>query len=258
MVDKIQTIEQMRKILEEQDNPPILINESTKVHFDLTKEEKEWINSIYISKEDEFVLYLEFNEHKIIVFVKELDWITTQNIEVASYKRGHYTGNNYYSGEYECREILSKSIICAIDLNEKEAIYNKNNDIMSFLPGDLINIIWINYLPLVTLTAHEAKALYECSMAYFKGDTKNMPIPSLIIEVDMIIKIGNLSRQELRQIKSSEMQKIKLILKARSEALQLLGNNQTIEDKKINLQTLDIPDNLLPPELKGQKFIGQR
>lgn len=251
-MDKSKVIKQMKDIIDKEMSVASEVEDVEKSDFIF--ENNEWVKSLPKLQNDEFILSLE--DKGVVVCINELDWYTQQNIEVFAYRKRKLSDGKYYAGEYECREILSRAIVWVADILNKEIVFNESNNILNKLPDDIIDVIWSKYYPKINLTAKEANALYSAALSYFRGDVEDKPIPAIIIEFDMIVKIGRLSREEIRNIKTSDMQRMKLILKARAEALKLnaqTNNENSPSQSKDELlqQVLNLPDNIRPPGLQG-------
>lgn len=251
-----ETALKMAKLLSSQsNNNQDLENES----INLTSEESEWVQvNLPSVDKNQVLVYVNYENSKILVCLEELDWVTFQDIEASSYRKRiikesanvsekdpnikllfkESENENkiiFYSGEYECRNILSNAILWVADITSKELMQNKNKQILTKLPHSVISIVWEKFSKVMTLSLKEANALYSAALAYFKGDVEKKPIPSTIILVDMIIKLGRLSKDDIEKIKYSEMERIKLILKARSEALRLINTPTSVETPKENV-----------------------
>ena len=220
-------------------------------------DDQSFVESLPQLSDDEFVLVVEYENIPTIVCVEELDWITTQNIEISAHRKSSIMDDKtYFAGEYECREILRRAIHWVADVVGKEIKNNADGDILSVLPPKFVDTIWNKYYPKTNLTAKEANALYKSALDYFTGEVEKKPVPPIVIEVDMILKMGSMTRKEIRAIKNSEMQRIKIVLKARAEALQLQAKAHTDEDEdaseEIMKSVMDLPKELRPPVLQQQ------
>jgi hypothetical protein len=220
-MDRTEITDKMKNIINNSERSTYI----SKQNNNLSNSEQEWINSLPFEKDNLFI-YLELEDNRVVICIREIDWYTKHNIEVMSYR--NVNGDIYYDGEFERREILSDTINWVAELNSLSIIYNMNNDILSKLNYTLVDNIWNKYSTTISLSLKEANALYTASKAYFSKKVNNTPIPSIVVEVDMMIHFCKLSRDELRNIKYSEMEKIKLILKARSE---VLGLNEISEEQ---------------------------
>lgn len=251
-------IKKMQEIMSQQEGieSPNIAPKRKEEIFKLTEEEVVWVKNLAPIKDDEFLFKISFAFEKIIVCVRDLDWMTYQNIEVESYHKSQNSDNIFYSGETERREVLASAIIWIADVNTREIKFNKNKDILQYLNSFVIELIWEKYLPNLILTSQEANALYSSAYDYFTGNIENKPIPAIVIEVDMMIKFSALSRQEIRAIKTSEMERIKLILKARSRALRLdeIAKTEEPTETKSLSESMGFPDNFFPP---NSAFMGK-
>jgi hypothetical protein len=249
-------VKRMENILSTSENIMFEPEESVAIGDSLDLiDDKAFVESLPVLKNEEFIVIVEYDGISSIVCIEELDWISTQNIEINAHRKS-VTTNTYFAGEYECREVLRRAIRWVVDILSREIKYNEDGNILSWLPQKFVDVIWNKYYPKVNLTAKEANALYKSAIDYFTGEVEEKPVPPLVIEVDMILKMGSLTRKEIQSIKNSEMQRIKLILKARAEALQLQVKTRTDEDKgasdEMMKAIMELPDNLRPPSLKHQ------
>ena len=133
-------------------------------------------------------------------------------------------------------------------------IYDSFLNVTNFwskLKFEIVEYIWEQYQPKVFLGATEAAALYNAAAKYFNGEAQaNSPVPSIIVEVDMMLKFGGLSRAELREISTTEMERMQTVFMARSEALGL-GTRRTRVSSPIPEETdaVDMKDwmSTIPP-----------
>jgi hypothetical protein len=170
----------------------------------------------------EFIIKLDLdNEVTIFVGTRELYWHEMMNIEAYSFRKG-IDDTVYLAGEQERREILRKAVLWVATLPDREFETNEDGQILSKLKFEIVEYIWEQYQPKVFLGATEAAALYNAAAKYFNGEAQaNSPVPSIIIEVDMMLKFGGLSRAELREISTTEMERMQTVFMARAEAIGL-------------------------------------
>jgi len=227
------------------------INDNTD-NTDNTDKITDFINSLpkIKKKKHQFLLNFEFENLNIYSCVRELYWHEALDIETQSLRR---TEDDivYLSGEYERREILKKAIVwiatipdCTLDIND--------GNILKTLKYEVVEQLWSLYYPNVTLAAEEALALYSAAKHYFQGNSNNQAVPSLIVEIDMMIKFGGLNRKELKYISISEMERMQTIFMARAEALGLNNViNNNINNISQNTTNIDEYKDLLPPHVKN-------
>jgi len=146
--------------------------------------------------------------------ILEPTWWVTQKIEYESFKMN--VTDIYYSGEYEKREILRNSIVWVADLNTKDIIYD---EILGRVHATVIEKLWEELYPKLRISSSEASELYNASISYFSNDVKTIPIHPIIIEVDMMLRFGSMSRNDIKNITTTDMERIKIVLMARSEVL---------------------------------------
>jgi hypothetical protein len=215
----------------------------------------EWVKSLPVAIKDEFIMYLEYQKEKFIVCAEELAWNIVQDIDVECYKMGSMSNNVYYAEEHRIRKILSNAIKWIADVNSEEIIYNTDNQILFQIKHEYINVIWGKYNSMVSITVKEVVALESSALAYFQRNIDTKPVPSIIIEVDMLIHFGNLSWDEIRNIKYSKMERIKLVLKARAKAL-IENTGETIKPKSkpnsLMEEVRNLPPGMFPPGVREE------
>ena len=261
-MDKEQIIGQMNNIIN-QSEKKVLFEDTEIIEESVVKipqDKEQWFGTLPKIDSGQFLLIIEDNKDIAVVCVEELDWFTAQTIELSAFRNRRLHEGTYYAGEYECRETLQRAIVWVADTQEEVCVQNTDGNILKKLPIGFIDTVWVKYYPKVNLTAREANALYASAISYFTGDIDGKPIPPLVVEIDMLIKMGTLSRAEIRAIKYSEMQRIKLILKARAEALRMYSSGASRDtgnknqDELMN-QAMQLPPELMPPGLKGAFMI---
>ena len=214
-------------------------------------------------KKNEFLIKIDWeDEDEIYVAVRELYWHEMLEAETQAF-RMKTEEEMYLSGEHERREILKKAILWIAVVPSCEFMSNEDGQILSKLNFDVVEAIWSEYQTYVFLGATEAAALYNAAVKYYNGDSQtNSPVPPMILEVDIMLKFGGMSRKELRKITATEMEKMQTIFMARSEALGLgtrrqiqFMNNDRMGEEEIDQSMLDT----LPPsakEMAGQFLSG--
>lgn len=217
------------------------------------------------TKKNEFLIKIDWEEEdKIYIAVRELFWHEMLDAETQAF-RMRSEEEMYLSGEHERREILKKAILWIAVIPSCEFMSNEDGQILTKLNFDVVEAIWSEYQTYVFLGATEAAALYNSAVKYYNGDSQtNSPVPPMILEVDIMLKFGGMSRKELRKITATEMEKMQTIFMARSEALGLGTRRQTqflnydrrsAEEEEIDQSVLDT----LPPsakEMTGQYLSG--
>jgi hypothetical protein len=250
--------EVIRKMQEAIDLAQSNISKSTLIeeNFDTNIEEiddilsNDWIKSLPIAKDEEFILYLQYEGEKFAICAKELDWFTIQNIELECYKLGTLSEQSFYAELHKQKEVFKRAIVWVADINSEELIYN-DGDILSKIKSDYISMIWDKYNNATNLSLKEAVSLEQAAFTYFSRQIEDKPIPPIVIEVDMLIHFGNLTWREIKAIKYSTMEKIKIVLKARSEALQFDRQIQSTAKIKQNSNELaGLPPELFPPGVR--------
>lgn len=214
-------------------------------------------------KKNEFLIKISWEEdHTIYVAVRELYWHEMLEAESQAF-RIKTEDEMYLSGEHERREILKKAILWIAVVPSCEFMSNADGQILTKLNFDVVEAIWSDYQTYVFLGATEAAALYNAAVKYYNGDSQtNSPVPPIILEVDLMLKFGGMSRKELRKITATEMEKMQTIFMARSEALglgtrrqsQFINYPQNPNEDELDNSIIDT----LPPgarEMTGQ-FLG--
>lgn len=215
-------------------------------------------------KKNEFFIKIYWEEEdKIYVAVRELYWHEMLEAETQAF-RMKSEEEMYLSGEHERREILKKAILWIAVVPSCEFVSNEDGQILSNLNFDVVEAIWSEYQTYVFLGATEAAALYNAAIKYYNGDSQtNSPVPPMVLEVDIMLKFGGMSRKELKKVTATEMEKMQTIFMARSEALglgvrrqnQFMNYNRKSEEEDIDQTMMDT----LPPsakEMTGQFLSG--
>jgi hypothetical protein len=173
-------------------------------------------------KKNEFLLKIDWeDEETIYVGVRELLWHEMLQAETLAF-RIKTEDEMYLAGEHERREILKKAILWIAVVPSCEFMSNDDETILSKLNFDVVEAIWSQYQTYVFLGATEAAALYNAAIKYYTGDSQtNSPVPPMVLEVDMMLKFGGLTRKELKKITATEMERMQTIFMARAEALGL-------------------------------------
>lgn len=248
----IEAMMKMQRIMAERENAPQL---NVDKPVELNEKEYSWLKANCPPVDDnQFLVILEFKDSIMAACIKDIDWYAFAEIELAAYRKSDIREDtNFYMGEYERREVLDKTIEWVADITSEEIIKKGDVSILNRLPDELAGLLWNRYYPLITLTSHEASALYNSAVAYFTGNVKNKPIPPIVIEVAMLIKFGNMTRSEIRRISASDMERIQLILKARAEALNLTKGDvkmpnqeqQSVQEFMGTMTDMPFPNNFL-------------
>lgn len=188
--------------------------------------EQSWKSTLPVvkPKKNQFILDFDWNNTHIYVCVRELFWHETMDIEAQSF-RTIDDGSMYLAGEFERRETLSRALVWITE-QDGDVKTNEDGTLLTKLQHEVIENLWDLYQPHVIVGAQEAAELYNAASKYFSGAAQSgHPTPSLIIEVDMMIKFGGMNRKELRKVPTSEMERMQIIFMARSEVLGLTNNN---------------------------------
>ena len=224
----------------------------------------QWLDSLpKLNKENnEFILEVEWEDLTIYAALRELYWHEMMDIEAYSFRKLNEE-DFYLAGENQRREILKKALIWVAVLPNQEFDSNEDGAILRRIKFEVMEAIWEEYQPKIFLGATEAAALYNAAIKYFNGEAQtSSPVPSIIVEVDMMLKFGGLTRSELKKVTTTEMEKMQTIFMARSEALGLgtrrqiqFMNNDRMGEEEIDQSMLDT----LPPsakEMAGQFLSG--
>lgn len=214
-------------------------------------------------KKNQFLIKINWEDDEIVyVGIRELFWHEMLQAETLAF-RIKSEDEMYLAGEHERREILKKAILWVAVVPTCEFMENKNEDILSKLNFDIVEAIWSQYQTYVFLGATEAAALYNSAVKYYLGDSQtNSPVPPMVLEVDLMLKFGGMSRKELKKITATEMERMQTIFMARAEALGLGTRRQvnySMPPQNSNTSGLD-SDYLdtLPPDVKNTmgQFLG--
>lgn len=198
--------------------------------FDIEEEmtDEEWLKTLpQLNKENnEFIVEVEWEDLTIYAALRELYWHEMMDIEAYSFRKKDEE-EFYLAGENERREILKKALVWVAVVPNQEFDTNEDRMLLKRIKFEVMEAIWEEYQPRIYLGATEAAALYNASIKYFNGEAQtSSPVPSIIVEVDMMLKFGGLSRSELKNITTTEMERMQTVFMARSEALGL-GTRRT-------------------------------
>jgi hypothetical protein len=209
--------------------------------FDIEDEisDEEWLKTLpELNKENnEFIVEVEWEDSTIYAALRELYWHEMMDIEAYSFRKKDEE-EFYLAGENERREILKKALIWVAVVPNQEFDTNEDRMLLKRIKFEVMEAIWEEYQPRIYLGATEAAALYNAS------------VPSIIVEVDMMLKFGGLTRSELKKITTTEMERMQTVFMARSEALGL-GARRTRVSSPVPEETdaVDMKDWLstIPP-----------
>jgi hypothetical protein len=196
------------------------------VDEDLTENimsDEDWLKSLPQpdSDKNEFIVEVEWEDLTIYANLRELYWHEMMDIEAFSFRKKDEE-EYYLAGENERREILRKALQWVAVVPNQEFDSNEDRMLLKRIKFEVVEAIWEEYQPRIYLGATEASALYNASVKYFNGEAQtSSPVPSIIVEVDMMLKFGGLNRSELRKITTTEMERMQIVFMARSEALGL-------------------------------------
>ncbi len=195
------------------------------------------------ANKDEFILKIPINDSYILCCLKELSWKESMEIEAFSFREDN--DGDYFSGEYEKREILKKTLVWIYSVDEARVEYNDSyGQLLAKIKYDIIDKIYQEYFRYINIDAKEANYIYNTALKYFNGTAQeDRPVIPLIVEVDYMAKgIVTISRDEFAKLSISEFEKIQLILAARADALKLAPTQ--IDTSKNNVNVGGIMDNL--------------
>lgn len=224
------------------------------VGFDIEDEitEEEWLENLpKLDKEkNEFIVEVEWEDNTVYAALRELYWHEMMDIEAYSFRK--LNEEEYYlAGEAERREILRRALLWVAVLPSREFDSNKDGMITKRIKFEVMEAIWEEYQPRIYLGATEAASLYNAAVKYFNGEAQtSSPVPSIIVEVDMLLKFGGLNRAELKKVSSTEMEKMQTVFMARSEALGIGARRSRVSSPKPEeTDAVDMNDwvSTLPP-----------
>lgn len=214
--------------------------------------EEEWLENLpKLDKEkNEFIVEVEWEDNTVYAALRELYWHEMMDIEAYSFRK--LNEEEYYlAGEAERREILRKALLWVAVLPSREFDSNKDGMITKRIKFEVMEAIWEEYQPRIYLGATEAASLYNAAVKYFNGEAQtSSPVPSIIVEVDMLLKFGGLNRAELKRVSSTEMEKMQTVFMARSEALGIGARRSRVSSPKPEeTDAVDMNDwvSTLPP-----------
>jgi hypothetical protein len=183
-------------------------------------------------KDEEYLLYFD---NYIVCYIQPIakDILT---IQYNSYRKNE-KNQSYVSGEYEKREILKLLIKWVADITNKEIKFN-NNNILTIIEHDFIDMVWRYLYPKINIQSSEASLLYQSARKYFLNDMSvGTPIDPVIVEVDLLCKFGNMSLKEIQSIKKIQLDKYKIVLMARTEVMSMTNSmspNHTQRNQAFN------------------------
>jgi hypothetical protein len=201
------------------------------------KNVKQWLETLPKLEKKSFLIDLHY-ENKFVVFcVKELDWQTSMNIDMKSFK-ANVDDSDYYSEEYERRHTLSKAILWVAEYSENTLIENNDELILEKLKYDIVDILWSKYKAITSVTAREAQLIYESTKKYLSGEAQEgVPIPA-IVPTTIAICDGwcTLSFNELKEITAGDWERMQIIKMARTDLMGIYQdwqatNSATTQDK---------------------------
>jgi hypothetical protein len=215
------------------------------------QEEKDELPQI---NKDQYIFKVKLEDDIAIFCCRDLTWSEALDIEAKAFKVDE--DDLYFSGEYERREILKKAIIWVYDLNNEKLLKNENGEIITKLTQPFVDELWVQYFKYIGLDAKEANIVYNSALKYFKGESQNgYPVLPIIVEVDYMLKgVISMSREEFKKLSNNELEKLQLIMTARADAFGLAAQQQTVTEKKENMND-NFDEELmatLPPHLRNQ------
>ena len=196
-------------------------------------------------EEGEFLIDASTPGSRAVFCVRELKWHEAQEIELHAFRLSE-RNDPQFAGEYERRETLKKALAwgCVIASPLEVRRNDAQGALLQKVSDHAIDALWRQYQARVTLGSEEASALYRASQAYFRGEAQaGMPVPALVIEVDFWMKGVQWTREDFRKISASDLERIQLILAARSDALGISASKPSGATQAVS------PSEVLTPEL---------
>jgi hypothetical protein len=167
----------------------------------------------------EFLIEVKSPEGESALFcVRELPWPVAVAIESESYRLDD-EDEVYFSVESERRETLREAIVWVAVPSSQTMLVNDNAGFLNRLTDDILMALWQVYEEETVLTAEDAKDLYEAALGYFSGDSNGIGLHPMIHEVDLLFKIGGLSKSDIRSYTKPEFDRFKVIERARHDAI---------------------------------------
>ena len=163
-------------------------------------------------KTEEFLIEVNYNQTDYYICCCEMNWYTGMEIELNAY-RLNPKNHLYFSDEYVKRNVMQRVVRWVADISAQEILTND----LSQMESGFVQLVWERFLPYFELSIQEAGEIYRMAMKYWRGE--ETPLHPLIVEVDMLIKLGGIGKSDLRSYSTCDMERIKLILSARNECL---------------------------------------
>jgi hypothetical protein len=258
-MDNIQSIEeQMSALMRQQKNIPAEDSVAPKEQQFIASE---WFASLQVPSKPHFFVQVEDEDSYAVFCFRELSWVEKNDIECASFRKT-VDDEKFYSEEHEKRNVLAAAIHFVADLKKQHVLYNNKGHILNFLDHAITEKAYEQYKSYTILTSKEANALYSTAIKYFSGNSGDIPVPSIVLEVDAICKgMVSMSREEFKNLSYMEYERYQLIVMARADALNLSKViNKPIENELRVNQSIVIPEGLYPPgidpKIHGYGLLG--
>ena len=169
--------------------------------------------------QNEFLIEVVGTDGETGIFcVRELPWPISVAIEADSYRLDD-EDETYFSEEAERRETLREAIVWIADVSTQTLLHNNDAGFLNRIKDDFLMSLWAIYEQETILCAEDAKILYDAAYSYFSGDSNGMGLHPMIHEVDLLFKVGGLSKCDLRSYTKPEFDRFKIIERARHDAI---------------------------------------
>lgn len=163
-------------------------------------------------QDDEFLLRIEFENENYLCCMREPTWREAATIELYAFRKT-LDGREYFSGEYERRELLKKSIKWIGETSSK-TIHQFNIAQLSY---EFVARLWEHASKIFFVQFNEAQALYASAKSFFAGELGH-PVHPIILDVDGIIKhVFVFNATEWRAVKMSDYERYQIVWMAYSE-----------------------------------------
>jgi hypothetical protein len=206
--NQLETAQKMRELLNEARKNRKAETASEPITVTVAEFES-WLPS---TKDDEFLLRIQFENKTYLCCMREPTWREAVEIEMYAFRKSQ-DGREYFAGEYERRELLKKSLRWIAETSTK----NIHNTDISQLSYDFVVQLWEHASKVFFVQFGEAQALYASAKSFFSGELGH-PVHPVILDVDGIIKrVFVFNATEWRAVKMSDYERYQIVWMAYSE-----------------------------------------
>lgn len=239
MEDKRQEIaQQMRELLQQhRQAPPPEIPQP----LPRTSGKPEGYGWLPACRPGEFLLQVPYEGENCIVCAREPSWREAARIEMYAFRK-HDDGREYFSGEYERRELMSMAIEWVAD-SAAQSVHEVKS--LSELSYDFGEALWAALSRELFVQFEEAKALSSSARRFFAGEIGG-PVHPFILDVDGVTKgMLSFSMAEWSAMSMSDFERYQIVWREYSHhiaspprASAPPGTSQTATNK-VNAQAMN-------------------